>query len=90
MEIDLVVETVWHGAAGSHVRPTRVGRDREPAGYGNPELGHLGEADPLAPEKLAPSPRVLVEVVHVAHLREESTRIRLDARIRIVQQSFLS
>ena len=61
---DLVVEAGRNVPLG-HVRAARVGRDREPGGNGNAELRHLGQADPLAPEELAPAGGRLVEGVHV-------------------------
>ena len=80
MPVHLVVQPLRDVPADGHVRTAGVGRDREPAGDGNAELRHLGEADALAAEKLAPSPRVFVEVVDVAHLRGESTHQALLAR----------
>ena len=73
---DLVVEALWHVSTHRHVRAAGVGRDREARRDGDPELRHLGEPDSLAAEELPPAARVLVEVVHVAHLRGESTRPR--------------
>ncbi len=37
----------------------------KPLGTGRPEPRHLGEPDPLATERAAPTRRLLVEVVHV-------------------------
>ncbi len=62
---DLVVEPVRQ-VAGGHVGAAGVGRDREPAGNRQPERRHLGEADALAAEELAPAGRRLVEVVDEA------------------------
>ena len=49
-----------------HVGAAGVGRDREAGRDGQPERGHLGEADPLAAEQLAAAVGGLVEVVDEA------------------------
>ena len=86
---DLVVEALGDVATCRHVRAAGVGRDREAGRDGDPELRHLGEPDSLAAEELPPAARVLVEVVHVAHLRGESTRTRQRAETRMVPWSSL-
>src|SRR5207249_5423370 len=48
--------------AVSHVLAARVGRHREAGRHGDSELGHLGQADALAAEKLSSSAGRLVEV----------------------------
>ena len=60
--VDLRVEPV-DLAARRHVRAARVGRDGEAGRNGDAELGHLGEPDPLAAEKLAAALGGLVEPV---------------------------
>ncbi len=72
--VDLAVEPLGDVSSRDHVRAAGIRRDREPGGDGNAELGHLDEADALPAEELSPTAGVLVEVVDVAHLREESTR----------------
>ena len=63
-------------AAGGHVGAAGVGRDREARRHRDAERRHLGEADPLAAEELAPAAGVLVEVVDVAHRPGIYTRPR--------------
>ena len=72
---DLLVEPLWNLPARGHVGAACIGGHGEAGGHGDPETGHLGEADALSPEKLATAARVLVEVEDVAHLREESTPV---------------
>ena len=57
------LEPVRELAACGHVPPAGVRRDREAGRDGNPELRHLGEADALAAQQLAPALGGLVEVV---------------------------
>ena len=61
----LVLEALRE-AAGGHVGPAGVGRDREPTWNGQPERRHLGEPDALAAEQLTSSGGLFVEVVHEA------------------------
>jgi hypothetical protein len=62
---DLLVEA-GDFASGGHVRAAGVGRDRKAGGDRDPELRHLGEPDPLAPEEVPAAVGGLVEVVGVA------------------------
>ena len=65
---DLGLEAVGE-VVRRHVGAAGVGRDREPARNGQPERGHLGEADPLAAEQLATAVGGLVEVVDETPVR---------------------
>ena len=67
MLCDLLLQTVGQLAAGGHVGAAGVGRDREARRHRDAERRHLGKADPLATEELAPTAGVLFEVVDVAH-----------------------
>ena len=87
--VHLGIEAVGDGAARGHVRTARLRRDGETGRYGNAELGHLGEADPLSAEELPTAVRVLDEIEDVAHLRGESTRTRQGAETRMVAWSSL-
>ena len=79
--VDLAVEACGNLPAAGEVGAAGLGRDREPVRNGHAECGHLGEADPLPPEKLTAPTRVLGEVEDVAHLRGESTLDRRVGRI---------
>jgi hypothetical protein len=77
--VDLALEPVWKRASGRHVGAAGVGRDREPGRHGHAELRHLGEADALAAEQLAPATGVFVEVVDVSvrsHVLKSSHRLQ--------------
>ena len=60
--VDLVGEARGR-APVAHRAQARLGRDREAARHGQPELRHLGQAEPLAAEQRTPALARLVEVV---------------------------
>ena len=65
---DLFLEAARGRLAVLHVLAAGVGRHGEAGRHGDSELGHLGQADALAAEKLSPSAGRLVEVVDEAPL----------------------
>ena len=87
--VHLGVQALRHLTARGEVGATGVRREGEAVGYGDAELRHLGEPDPLAAEELAAAAHLLVEVVDVAHLRGEYTGTRQGAETRMVTWSSL-
>ena len=65
---------------GPHRLAAGVRRDREAGRHGDPERGHLREADPLAAEQLAPAGSDLVECVDQAHGADPTHSARLPSR----------
>jgi hypothetical protein len=63
---DFLLEAVRHLPPCTHVRDAGRRRDGEARRNWDADRGHLGEADPLAAEKLAPEVRPLGEVENVA------------------------
>ena len=65
--LDFGLEPVRQLLPRRAVRPAGVRRDREACRNRDTELGHLGEPDAFAAQKLAAAARVVVEGVDVAH-----------------------
>src|SRR5204862_5781052 len=65
MLLDLLLEPVGQAPGARHLRAAGIGRDREPRRNRDPELGYLGQSDPLAAEELPTAVGRLVEVVDV-------------------------
>src|SRR5439155_2486936 len=70
--LDLVLEPGGELVVRLHVRPARLGGDREPGRDRHPELRHLGESHSLSAEELTPAFGRLVEVVDIAHRDAQS------------------
>src|SRR5579871_5663433 len=78
--VEDLLEQAGGGLAASHRLAAGLRRDREAAGYGKSELGHLREAEPLASEQRTAALAVFVEVVDVGHVRAPFSSARHRAR----------
>ena len=75
MLLDLLVEPRGRLAAEAHVLAAGLRRHREARRDGQPERGHLGQADALPPEEVAPELGAFREVVDVSPCHCPQSRI---------------